>query len=121
MIDFWNTKQHPVTLFRDYPSGDISKNKPENALKEIEIGIAIDRQDKYVAVYFFGTNAKKTIGRFNTIEEAREAYKQYMKIKSNTKGVAFSHCKGRFYVKHEGVNKNFMTELEAKEFLKTIQ
>ena len=117
IIEFWKTKQHPITLFKEYPSSE--KNKSFE-LKIIETGIAIDRYDNYVAAYFYGTKDKKIIGKFNCIEKAREAYKNYIKIKPKTKGVFFSYCKGRFYVKHEGVNKNFLTEEEAKEFLLSL-
>jgi hypothetical protein len=117
MIEFWNTKQHPITLFKEYPSSEKIKIFE---LKPFETGIALDKNDNYVAAYFYATDNKKIIGRFNCIEKARKAYQEYISIKTTAKGVYFSYCKGKFYVKHNGVNKNFTTEQEAINFLNEI-
>lgn len=117
MIDFWNTKQHPITLFKPCLKKDYTKPTKDLSLKPIELGVATDHNNQFVAVHFFGKESQKIIGRFGNIQEAREAYKNYMNFKPSAKGVYFCKGKGKFFVKYNKTNRYFSSEEKAIKFI----
>lgn len=139
MIDFWNTKQNPITLLKSEGASydkykkkarenyNSTKQKSKNYVsqrKPIEVikkGVYL-KNGKYTAYFEYGYNSVVRKVRIkencDTIEEAEKAYNDFVNTKSKHKGVNF--CINRknknWYSQNKGKKKYFDTEQEALDW-----